>query len=138
MGRGRKPKVTITPEITKLICDGIAAGMTKKAAMEGIISEPTFYAYLNKGEEDVNKGKDSEYAKFFKQVKESERNFMEKNLRVIQEATASTWTAAAWLLERRFPDEYGRNRLEITGKEGEPVQTENAVKIYLPDNGRDK
>lgn len=138
MARGRKPKVTITPEITKLICDGIEAGMSKKAAMDGIIAEPTFYTYMSKGETDVNNGKDSDYAQFFKRVKSAERNFIERNLRVIQNATADTWSAAAWLLERRFPDEYGRNRLEITGKEGEPVQTESAVKIYLPDNGRDK
>ena len=138
MARGRKPKVTITPEITKVICEGIEAGMSKKAAMDGIVAEPTFYTYMRIGEDDVNKGKDSDYAHFFKCVKEAERKFITRNLNVIQKATAESWSAAAWLLERRFPDEYGRNRLEITGKDGEPVQTESAVKIYLPDNGRDK
>lgn len=33
------------------------------------------------------------------------------------------WTAAAWLLERRYPEAYGR-RTEITGKDGGPVEVE--------------
>ena len=33
------------------------------------------------------------------------------------------WRAAAFLLERRFPDDYGK-RSEITGKDGGPVKVE--------------
>jgi hypothetical protein len=28
------------------------------------------------------------------------------------------WRAAAWWLERRYPEEYGRQRVEVTGKDG--------------------
>lgn len=136
--RGRKPILAIEPEITKMICDGIAAGLTNKVAIDGIITEPTFYDYMNKGENDVKQGIDSEYAHFFKSVKSAEKGYRLSHLNNISAAAVSTWQASAWLLERRYPDEYGRNRLEITGKDGEPVQTESAVKIYLPDNGRDK
>ena len=136
MSRGRKP--TLDEDIQKEICECIEAGMTNRAAIEGLISEPTFYSYMNKGEEDASKGKDSVYAKFFKAVKKAEKGFRMSHLKNIKAASESTWQASAFLLERRFPDEYGRNRLEITGKDGEPVQTESAVKIYLPDNGRDK
>lgn len=137
--RGRKPKILIAPEIAEQICDGIRAGMPKRLAVAGVLDESTFYDYINKGEADMAKGKDTVYSEFAKQVKEAEKCFLTRNLKVIEAATADTWTAAAWLLERRFPDEYGRNRIEITGsKDAEPIQVESAVKIYLPDNGRDK
>ena len=136
---GRKAKIEITPEITEEICSCISAGMTKRAAMEGLMNETTFYSYIQKGERDIANGKDSCYAEFAKEVKKAEKSFVLSNLKVIKEAAiAGTWQAAAWALERSRPDEYGRNRLEITGKDSEPVQVESAVRIYLPDNGRDK
>lgn len=40
------------------------------------------------------------------------------------------WTASAWLLERRFPDEYARTiRSEVTGRDGGPVQVESAAEM---------
>lgn len=37
-------------------------------------------------------------------------------------ANDGNWQAAAWKLERRYPKDYGRKHLEITGAEGAPVQ----------------
>lgn len=46
-------------------------------------------------------------------------------LSTIQQAMSQgDWKAASWLLERRWPDEYGQRRVEITGKDGGPVQFE--------------
>ena len=41
------------------------------------------------------------------------------------------WQAAAWLLERRWPEKFGRQRHEITGADGGPVevQTDEAQKV---------
>lgn len=135
---GRKPKIQIMPEIMDEICKNIEAGLPKRLAVAGLIDESTLYDYINRGDEDIAKGKTTIYSEFAKRVKESEKRFCLGKLQKIERASEETWTAAAWLLERRFPDEFGRNRLEITGKDGEPVQTESTVKIYLPDNGRDK
>lgn len=38
-------------------------------------------------------------------------------------ARAGDWRATAWLLERRFPQQFGRaTRHELSGPEGQPVE----------------
>lgn len=40
------------------------------------------------------------------------------------------WSAAAWKLERIFPDRYGRsNRMELTGKGGGPIEMTDVRKL---------
>jgi transposase len=48
-------------------------------------------------------------------------------------ATDGNWTAAAWKLERLFPEDYGRSvrDIRISGSDGGPVQSE--VKTEKPD-----
>ena len=41
------------------------------------------------------------------------------------------WRAAAFLLERRFPDDYGK-RTELTGKDGGPVEGGHQNSACLP------
>jgi hypothetical protein len=53
-------------------------------------------------------------------------------------ASDNNWAAAAWKLERRYPDVYGRTVQEHTGKDGKAIEHNVAAKItvYIPDNGR--
>ena len=47
-------------------------------------------------------------------------------LRLVSQITLQApkdWRAAAFILERRFPDDYGK-RSEVTGKDGGPVKVE--------------
>jgi hypothetical protein len=39
----------------------------------------------------------------------------------INRAAPTDWRAAAWILERRFPDDFGK-RLEVTGEDGGPIR----------------
>ena len=36
-------------------------------------------------------------------------------------ANDGAWQAAAWKLERRYPHEYGRQAVEVTGRDGGPI-----------------
>jgi len=54
--------------------------------------------------------------------------------RIEKAAGAGVWQAAAWRLERRYPERWGRRRVELTGANGGPM--EGRVVVTLPDNGR--
>ena len=136
-----KPK--LTPELSKEICGYIAQGLTKKTAIDACgICESTFYAWIRQGEADLAAGKKNRFTQFLQSIKKAETKDKLSRLKVIRDAAADgTWQAAAWELERRYRDEYGRAAMDINlgGQPGgEPVRTESAVQIYLPDNGRDK
>lgn len=142
---GRKARVA-DKSVVREICGMISMGMTNKAAIEGLMDESTYYLSMNKGKEDIEAGIDSIYASFYRDIKAAEKGYRMNHLRNIKSASEEDWKASAWLLERRFPDEYGRNRVEITGANGGAVahnvdatveaEVKSTVQIYLPDNGR--
>jgi hypothetical protein len=95
----------LTPARQRVLVDAVAAGATyEQAAMAaGVTYEtlrvwrktiPAFSAALKKGEVDA----------------------MLENLALIKQAAEEQeWTAAAWLLERRWPQQWGRlKRVEVT------------------------
>ena len=67
------------------------------------------------------------YLDFFEEMAMAVDQAIGRKLQVIdQAANAGNWTAAAWWLERNFPELYGqRTRAELTGKDGD------AIKIVL-------
>lgn len=50
---------------------------------------------------------------------------------ITRAAQSGTWQAAAWTLERRWPLEFGRRLLEVSGPEGGPIQVEEKVDSVL-------
>ena len=107
MGRPTK----LTPEVQKRILAFIRAGNTFRdsAACAGI-GESTFFQWKRENPE------------FLAALKKAEVQFIDRNLAIIQKTANKTWTAAAWLLERRFPERFGRDRKVVPEvEEGLPV-----------------
>jgi len=65
-------------------------------------------------------------------IKHADAKFKAYHLSNINKASRTTWQASAWMLERRFPEEYGR-RTDNAVK----VEADGAVTIYIPDNRRE-
>ena len=83
------------------------------------MTSATFYNWLEKGEA----AKSGVLREFFDAV---ERAKADSALRLVSQITLQAptdWRAAAFMLERRFPDDYGK-RTEITGKDGGPVKVD--------------
>ena len=116
MGRPSK----LTPEVQELIVDGISAGLTYRLSCERAgIFPSTFYVWIERGERQV-KGRYKDFAEAVTRAK------ADSALRLVSQITLQAptdWRAAAFMLERRFPDDYGK-RTELTGKDGSPVKVD--------------
>lgn len=91
------------------------------------ISERAFYQWKVKGTDPTEK-RNSEYVQFMQELQEKEALAKIKLLSDIQKS--DSWQAKAWILERRWPEEWGRKDKVSIEKEVEQVI------VYLPDNGR--
>ena len=76
------------------------------------ISERTVYRFLALG----RKAESGQHRQFWQAVKKAEATFAAKNVELIQNAANASpkfWTASAWLLERRFPNDWSDAKREI-------------------------
>ncbi len=97
----------LTPETSKKILDMLRLGNYIETACKAAgIQRDTFYKWLERGR---RKGpKDKPYVEFLAQVDEAMAMSEVRDLATIQRASATQWQAAAWRLERRYPDRWGR------------------------------
>lgn len=125
----------LTPELTERIVLAIRAGNYSKVAAEmSGIGETTFYRWLEEGaKENARK----EFREFRESIKRAEAEAEVRSVALIRQAAdGGTWQAAAWYLERKHGDRWGRNdkiRQEVSGPDGKPVKLslEEAKKAVL-------
>lgn len=125
----------LTPELLETISLIIRSGNYAKTACEMVgIGETTFYRWMEEGAKDKAK---PEFREFRESIKRAEAEAEVANVaRIRQAADSGTWQAAAWYLERKHGDRWGRNdkiRQEISGPDGKPVplSLEEAKKAVL-------
>lgn len=98
----------LTPELQKKICDLIAKGNSfKNSCLMCDISQAAFCNWQKLGRE----GKAELYVEFFERIKKAKAKFIEhhlENITTAGDSDAKQWPASAWLLERSFPDLFGR------------------------------
>ena len=113
MGKRRGgPWPKLTPETQKVIVDSIAAGVPRAtAAQRAGISDRCLYKWHAKGRKG-GKGNE-ELVQLFQAIKKAEADAVARNVALVQKAAAKSWQAAAWWLERRYPEEFGANRREL-------------------------
>jgi len=81
------------------------------------ISTPTYYDWKMRGD----KGEEP-FSSFLSAIKEAEAKAEDNALQVIQGANKDSWQSAAWYLERRKPDRWGKKeRIEHSGNKEKPV-----------------
>ena len=100
-----------TPAAQHKICEALRAGNTRRAAsIYGGMSEDTFGRWLKAD------------ADFAAAIEKAETDAHVRNVAIIQKAAQDTWTAAAWWLERKFPQDWARReKHEHTGDNGAPL-----------------
>lgn len=129
--------------ITQAFTDAVRDGLPKRhAAVAAGISEHTYHDWRKRGETG-----EEPYASFMHRVYEAEKDRAQellRNLRSIatgQHETAKAGDevkAATWLLERSFPRDFGAaQKVELTGAEGGPVQTQAVQPLFTDEQLRD-
>jgi transposase len=115
-----------TPERITAILSGIEGGLTETdAAQTAGISRGTLYNWK------------SEDPDLIEAIAAAKSRFVRTLTALILQHAASrfpnSWQAAAWLLERRFPDDFGaKQRLEISidvRKEAERLASEHGLNV---------
>ena len=108
--------------ITSGLCRLLRHGLSRQAACDALgMNRFTFYDWF---------GKDSH---FQTAIKKAEGRFVTDQVAlIVKAAKAGTWTAAAWLLERRRPEEYGRNSV-LTAEQFVQAALEN-LGLMIRDN----
>jgi transposase len=81
----------------------------------------TFYRWLKDGEEAKSGLKRALCDELKKAEAEYKRNLL-TTIKSAAETRAQYWTAAAWLLERKYPMEYGKMERKADDAKDEPVQ----------------
>jgi hypothetical protein len=99
------PGSVMTPKVVAAVLQSIANGnYIAQSCQAAGINPRTLRLWREKGEADP----DSVYAEF-SDLLEQARAFAEtENVAVIKQAAEKEWTAAAWLLERQYPERWGR------------------------------
>lgn len=109
---GRRPSA-ITPEQREEIYEAIRAGVPPETAAGRIgVARRSLYDWLARGRED---GSREPYRSFTAEVDKALAGWETRDILLIGKAAETQWQAAAWRLERRKPQEYGR-RTRVEGQ----------------------
>jgi len=116
-------KTACTPELIAAICKHLRIGAYRKDAIKAAgVAETTFYYWIERGGKErrhIDSGKkprkrESAYLHALQSIEKAEAESSLGDLAMITRAAQDgAWQAAAWKLERRNPEQWGRQRLDI-------------------------
>ena len=116
----------LTKQREAALLKGIEDGLPlKHAAMLAGISYDTLNRWRKCGEPEYAP---IEFRNFCKALRRSEAVAVQNLVKLVHGAGTTDWRAASWMLERRFPEEFGKPvQVEHSGPGGSPIQTHATV-----------
>lgn len=122
MAGGRPTKLNIDTH-NKIISAIRAGNYIETAAAYAGIDKSTLYDWLKRGEREKQRvaqnprynirKSEKPYVEFSNAVEKALAEAEVRDVAIIAKAAEEQWQAAAWRLERKFPDRWGRKRLDI-------------------------
>lgn len=94
------------------------------------ITERSYYGWMETGEADFVSGKDTMHARFFQSTTHAIADAEDMAVYALRRAWKEDWRAAAWYLERRKAGKWARrDRMEVTGKDGGPIEHDHRIDL---------
>ena len=122
--RGNKALLVAHPKKVKLFLKAVSLGMSDAdACRRSGIAVATIQDYKWKGNQDLEKGKDTIYSQFMELYNNAYSSFIEVNLQNIMNAGLQDWRASHALLKMRDAKNYGDKQ------DGRSTAEEMGVKI---------
>lgn len=132
----------LTPELAKEICDAIKVGSWLEVAADSCgIDRVTLKRWQKRGHKALALSKktgepvpDEEkiFASFVVAVKQANAECEIVDIKRVNRSAKKIWQAAAWRLERRYPERWRqRSSQEISGPGGKPIPVESAMAAAL-------
>lgn len=121
---GRPAVLEVNPAVRERLLSAIRAGsyFDSAAAYAGVTTR-SFQGWLARGRAEQEAGTTSVYTTLLDDMEQALAAAEMRGLAVIGSAAKRTWCAAAWLLERRWPERWGRiNRTEVEVGKDESVK----------------
>ena len=116
MPAGRPTK--LTPELQEKIVTAVRGGnYIETAAAYAGVSKDTLYAWLKRGARATHPN--SPYRRFSDAIEKALAEAEMRDVLIIGKAAEEQWQAAAWRLERKFADRWGRQvqvKQELSGQ----------------------
>lgn len=138
----------LTEEVKERLCEAFSKGATTVlACCYAGVAPSSFYTWIKLAENQLENHEDGqpedEYLEFYKRLKKTEATAALDLLDCIEAAAKrGQWQAAAWKLERRYPDDYGRSAKEKSSdiaKSDDATDEERADRVAsLLDQARTK
>jgi hypothetical protein len=98
-------KTVLNAELTDRIAQMLRAGNYVEVACAAVgVNRCTFYDWYARGEEGVP----GLYKDFRERVDQARAEGEARNVALVAKAASRTWQAAAWMLERQYPERWGR------------------------------
>lgn len=121
MGKKGGARTKLTPELQEQLCKLLQVGITiEDACAEVGISDRVFHKWQARALERNERL----YVQFFQAVVQAKARSKIRSVLRIDKAALKDWRADAWLLERRFPEEFGkRDQVKVhEAEKGEPFR----------------
>lgn len=119
---GRPKKDITSPTFQDAFLEYLREGMSFKEASALVGASPqTLRKYVREGMQDVEGGRDTAIGEFAVEVNKAMAEAKHLRVQALNNASANPafWAAAAWWLERRYPQEFGRQdrvNMNMTGQ----------------------
>jgi transposase len=94
--------------VTRILSVLRVGGYPEAAAGVAGIHVKTLYKWMRRGHADGEDPADAPYRAFRSRVEQARAEGETRNVALIAQAAAQNWQAAAWLLERQFPERWAR------------------------------